>query len=116
MKKQITEIKITLGELQQIDATIFESLLKDLMSAHRDRFAKAAIHIESEKATLKCRNCENEWPFGAATADLSDEEAEAIHVIPELAHAYITCPRCHSVDFDVAKGRGVGVDSITGVK
>jgi hydrogenase nickel incorporation protein HypA/HybF len=39
-------------------------------------------------------------------------EREAVHFLPEAAHAYLRCPRCGSVDFDVAAGRGVSIVSI----
>jgi hydrogenase nickel incorporation protein HypA/HybF len=46
--------------------------------------------------------------------DLSSEVAEAIHFIPEIAHTYMRCPRCHSPDFEVIAGRGVWVAALQG--
>ena len=42
-------------------------------------------------------------------------EREAIHFVPESAHAFLRCPACKSPDFEISKGRGVWVERITGV-
>jgi hydrogenase nickel incorporation protein HypA/HybF len=39
-------------------------------------------------------------------------EAEAVHFIPELAHAFLQCPSCGSPDFEMLAGRGVSIGSI----
>ena len=39
---------------------------------------------------------------------------EAIHFIPELAHAFLECPSCQSPDFELLQGRGVSIGAIEG--
>ena len=56
----------------------------------------------------------HEWLFGEAIKGLSEEQSEAIHFIPEVAHVYIRCPECESPDFEFVKGRGVWIESIEG--
>jgi hydrogenase nickel incorporation protein HypA/HybF len=110
----ITRIKIRLGELQQIDTGIFETLLKEVIQTQDSMAAGAEIEIEEEKAVMKCRVCGREWDFDDDLKGLSEEEGESIHFVPEIAHVYITCPACESPDFEFVKGRGVWLDSIEG--
>jgi hydrogenase nickel incorporation protein HypA/HybF len=109
--KEVTEVKIKVGELQQIELDIFEFALSQLKS---DRFKNAKINVKMEKAELKCRVCNHQWIFGKE--ELDENSAEAIHFVPEIAHTYIKCPKCGSPDFEVLQGRGVWLESIRGVK
>ena len=47
---------------------------------------------------------------------MDDDESEAIHFVPEVAHVYISCTKCDSPDFQVLEGRGVILESIKGMK
>jgi hydrogenase nickel incorporation protein HypA/HybF len=47
---------------------------------------------------------------------VSEDTAEAIHFVPEVAHTYIKCPSCGSPDFEIVEGRGVWLENIKGVK
>ncbi|MEM3731559.1 MAG: hydrogenase nickel incorporation protein HypA [Candidatus Bathyarchaeia archaeon] len=109
--KQITEVKIRVGELQQVELDILEFALSQLKTT---KFADAKFKIESVKARLKCRACGLEWSFSRSTLD--EKAAESIHFIPEVAHAYIKCPKCGSPDFEILEGRGVWLESIRGIK
>ncbi|MCK4433252.1 MAG: hydrogenase nickel incorporation protein HypA [Methanomicrobia archaeon] len=107
--KEIRELRITMGELQQIDLEIFEFALNEIIKSH-DILKKTKIKIEIENAFFRCNVCGHEWKF---TKDkLSFEESESIHFIPEIVHTYLRCPQCSSPDFEVIKGRGVWLDSI----
>ncbi len=106
---EITILKIKIGELQQIELEIFEFALKEIMK-NKELLENAEIKMEEESAVLKCNVCGHEWTF--AKDNLSFEESESIHFIPEIAHTYIRCPKCDSPDFDVLKGRGVELESI----
>jgi hydrogenase nickel incorporation protein HypA/HybF len=109
--KEIREVKIKVGELQQVELDILEFALSRLKT---DKFKKAKFNIETVKAELKCRVCEHKWTFSKEKVD--KDSAEAIHFIPEIAHAYIKCPKCGSPDFEILHGRGVWLESIKGVK
>jgi len=111
---QITRIHIKMGELQQVDIELFELALKQIREPQSPMVMKAKIELEEEKAILKCRGCGREWAFSDALQQLDEEERESIHFVPEIAHVYITCPRCESPDFEFVKGRGVWLDSIEG--
>jgi len=109
--KKITEVKIGVGELQQIERDVLEFALSQLRTA---KFKTAKFVIESIEAKFKCRVCGYNWVFSKKKLD--ESTAEAIHFIPEIAHTYIRCPECGSPDFEVVQGRGVWLESIRGVK
>lgn len=112
----ITEINMLLGELQQIEQDIFEFALKEIIHSQDAKLKNVKINIKTEKSTLKCNNCEYTWSFSDVKNKLNEEEAEAIHFIPEVAFVHTRCPKCGSPDFKIAKGRGVSITSIKGEK
>jgi len=112
--KTICEIKIGIGELQQIEQDIFEFALKEIIKSHDSKLKNVKINIETEKSILKCKNCEHSWKFSDMKKKLSKDEGEAIHFIPEVAFVHARCPKCGSPDFEITKGRGVSITSIKG--
>jgi hydrogenase nickel incorporation protein HypA/HybF len=109
--KQIKEVKIKVGELQQIELEILEFALSQLKPA---KFKNANFSIEIVKAELRCRVCGHKWFFNKE--ELDENTSEAIHFVPEVAHVYIKCPKCGSPDFEILQGRGVWLESIKGEK
>ena len=109
--KEIIELKIKIGELQQIDQEILEFALSQLRSP---MLRNAKFSFETVKAELKCRVCDHKWKF--STKNLDEDVSEFIHFVPEIAHTYLKCPKCGSPDFEILTGRGVWLDSIKGVK
>ena len=112
--KQITEIEIKMGELQQIDREIFKCALGEI--AQLKKISEAKIKTKTEKAILKCRVCEYKWDYSDSIKELNKDKAELIHFIPEVAHVYLRCPQCKSPDFEFIKGRGVWINSIKGLR
>jgi hydrogenase nickel incorporation protein HypA/HybF len=109
--KEVAEVRIKVGELQQVDSEIFKFALEQLKTA---KFKKAKFNIETARATLQCWSCNNKWFF--SKEQLDQNVAEAIHFVPEIAHTYIKCPKCSSPDFEIVEGRGVWLESIRGAK
>jgi hydrogenase nickel incorporation protein HypA/HybF len=109
--REVKEVTIKVGELQQIEQEILRFALSQLKPAS---FKNAKFRITKAKTTLKCRVCENTWLFRKNKLD--EGTAEAIHFIPEVAHAYIKCPKCGSPDFEITEGRGVWLENIKGVR
>jgi hydrogenase nickel incorporation protein HypA/HybF len=109
--KEVSEVTIKVGELQQIEPPILRFALNQMKS---DSFKKAKFRILKAKSTLKCRVCGNVWQFNFRKLDKAT--AEAIHFVPEVAHTYIKCPKCGSPDFEIASGRGVWLEDLKGVK
>ncbi len=112
--REITKIKIKLGELQQINTEVFEFALKEVIQPQKSMLKKTKIEVKTERAILKCRACGQKWAFRDAIKRLSEEDSESIHFVPEIAHVYVGCPKCSSPDFEVVKGRGVWIDYIEG--
>ncbi|MDW8034526.1 MAG: hydrogenase nickel incorporation protein HypA [Nitrososphaerota archaeon] len=108
---RITEVKIIVGEMQQLEHEVFEAALLQLrpIELNDTRFL-----IEVAKTRLRCKNCTYEWFFQREV--FGEEVIEAIHFLPEIAHAYVKCPKCGSQDFEVIEGRGVWIDSIKGLR
>jgi len=109
--KQILEVTVKIGELQQVDYEIFKFALEQLRT---NKTAEAKFILETVPATLRCRVCGEKWGFNAE--EISTEKNEAIHFLPEVAHIYLQCPKCKSPDFEIAEGRGIWLGHIKGTK
>ena len=109
--KEVAEITIRIGELQQVEAPILRFALNQLKHSI---LKKAKLRILKAKSTLKCRVCGTTWEFSFRKLDKA--AAEAIHFVPEVAHTYVKCPKCGSPDFEIVSGRGVWLEDIKGVK
>jgi hydrogenase nickel incorporation protein HypA/HybF len=77
--KEIKEVTIKVGELQQIERNIFRFALSQLKPIS---FKNAEFRIAKAKTTLKCRVCGKTWLFRKSKLD--EETAEAIHFVPEV--------------------------------
>ena len=109
--KEIKEVTIKVGELQQVEPNILRFALSQMKT---ELFKHAKFHILKAKSTLKCRVCGTTWQFNLKKLDKTT--AEAIHFVPEVAHTYIKCPKCSSPDFEIVSGRGVWLENIKGAK
>jgi len=107
--RRIFEIGVRVGELQDIDLEIFKFAL---MQLRPDYLKDAEFKFRIVKSRLKCRVCGLEW--SPRKDELNESIREAIHFIPEIAHAYLKCPRCGSKDFDIIQGRGVWLEYVRG--
>lgn len=114
--KKITQIKISIGELQQIEQDIFQFALDEIIKVQKDKLKDVKIKIETEKSTLLCKNCSNTWSYDDMKKKLNDDETEAIHFIPEVTFVHTRCPKCKSPDFEITTGRGVSIIQIKGEK
>ncbi len=111
--KEVTDVTIKVGELQQLERPILRFAFSQLKPAI---FKNAKFHIIKAKTALKCRKCGNSWEFNKQKLQLDENISEAIHFVPEVAHTYIKCPRCGSPDFEIVQGRGIWLENIKGVK
>ncbi len=106
----LRSVTVLIGELQAIDREIFDFALKTMLAERP--FRGAVCQLETERAEFLCSACGRAWSLGETTG-LTDETREAIHFLPEAAHAFVRCPQCQSPDYHVQKGRGVSIASIT---
>jgi hydrogenase nickel incorporation protein HypA/HybF len=111
---EIVRIEVRLGELQQIRKDTFQFALSEVMPAAEPRLASTRIRVEVEPARFRCRPCGRAFSLNEETSPRKADQAEAIHFIPELAHAFLRCPACRSPDFEVVGGRGVSIATIEG--
>jgi hydrogenase nickel incorporation protein HypA/HybF len=109
--KEVKEVTVKIGELQQVERDILHFALSQLKPAS---FKNAKFRIVKAKTELKCRVCGNTWLFSKQKLD--ESTAEAIHFVPEVAHTYIRCPKCGSPDFEISEGRGVWLENIKGAR
>jgi hydrogenase nickel incorporation protein HypA/HybF len=108
---EVSEVDLNVGELQSVDLEVLAFAFEQLRSG---KFKKATLKMETVKAEFQCRVCGHRWIFGRENLD--EDSAEALHFVPEVAHAFIKCPKCGSPDFEVLEGRGVWLTSIKGEK
>jgi len=109
--KEVTEVTIKVGELQQVEPPILRFALSQMKAGV---LKDAKFRISKAKSTLKCRVCGTTWQFNPKKMDKTT--AEAIHFVPEVAHSYVKCPKCGSPDFEIASGRGVWLADIKGAR
>jgi hydrogenase nickel incorporation protein HypA/HybF len=102
-------VNLLFGELQNIDPEIFQTGMEEML-AEIPREGEV-LHIDTERARFLCNACGAEWGLDE-TSTLPEEQREAIHFLPEAAHAFLSCPACRSRDYQITAGRGVRVASI----
>src|SRR5512136_3051239 len=107
--RRVLGVRLAFGELQQVDRGIFTATVADLAPAAG--IEAAVFTVEGEPARFACRACGRPWALAEAQG-LSEEDREAVHLLPEAVHAYLRCPGCGSADFDVIAGRGVTISAI----
>jgi hydrogenase nickel incorporation protein HypA/HybF len=107
--RRVLGVRLAFGELQQVDREIFAAAVADLAPAAG--IAADVFTVDVEPARFACRACGRPWAL-ADVPGLSEDDREAVHLLPEAAHAYLRCPGCGSADFDIVAGRGVTIDSI----
>jgi hydrogenase nickel incorporation protein HypA/HybF len=107
--RPLLTVRLRFGELQNVDLEAFrEGLAAGLGELP---YGPEAFQCLSEPAAFRCRACGRLWPLAEAPG-IGEEEREAIHFLPESAHAYLRCPGCGSPDFELAAGRGVLIESV----
>jgi len=111
--KDVESVIVLFGELQDVNSEIFQSGLKSIIED--TPFEHTSFIIEVEPASFRCNVCSREWTL-QSFPNLTKDERESIHFLPEAAHVYMHCPECGSPDFIIAKGLGVTIKSIEIVK
>ncbi len=107
-KKRLRRLVLGFGELQSIDKEVFMFALENLLK--ENNIVVDSIETRTIKARFKCRRCGYEW--GLKDIDMDDTIKEAIHFLPETVHAFVSCPSCNSIDYDIVRGRGLTIEEI----
>lgn len=108
--KKVKMVVINVGELQQIDREIFEFALKEQEKGTALEGFKPIL--KNVPASFKCIACRHEWGSSESTSRLNEKARESIHLTPQLARAFIKCPKCNSLDFEVVQGEGIWIDKV----
>jgi hydrogenase nickel incorporation protein HypA/HybF len=103
---KLTRIEVRVGELQQIEREAFQLAIEEM--------TEAAVDVQADPARFLCRRCGHVYGLADTPGFGGEDASEAIHFIPELAHAFLRCPACDSPDFTVTGGRGVTLGAIEG--
>lgn len=111
---RLSRIVVRIGELQAIEREPFELALRQAIPAAESRLARTRIVVEDEPARFRCRPCDVEFGLDETGGPLPHADSEAVHFVPELAHAFLRCPGCGSPDFEVLQGRGVTLQTLEG--
>ena len=109
--ERIERIVVTVGELQRIRTDLVEFSLRDVLPAEAVALANVEFDVTVEPVRFRCIACDLE--FGPPD-DADPEALEAMHMIPELSHAFVRCPGCGSPDFAIAAGRGITLQRVEG--
>lgn len=112
--RRIDRIVVGVGELQQIDPELFRYSLTSVLATADPRVAGVVFDVRDVAVAFGCRACGAAFGRPELEAVGNDTALEAIHLLPELAHAYVRCPACASPDFEVTAGRGVMLERIEG--
>ena len=109
--KVLKEAGVVFGELQAIDKEIFVFALEELRKQYPGA-RNCKFKIIAEPAAFLCKACSHKFSLKALKK--TNEEAEFIHFVPEMAHTFLKCPKCKSPDFEIAAGRGVHISYLKG--
>ncbi len=107
--RPVLRISLRFGELQNVDPEAFRAGLAAALGGLP--YGQESFRFLTEPAAFRCRACGLLWPL-ADSPGIGPEQREAIHFLPESAHAYLRCPGCGSPDFELAAGRGVSIESV----
>lgn len=107
---KINNFKIAIGELSMFNSSIIIDLVKELIRG--TELENTNFSVVTEEAKIKCESCTHTYSFNELSKQISEEEKEMIHFIPELISSYIKCPLCSSRDLKILSGRGVKVIDI----
>ncbi len=107
-------VQLRIGELQAVDLEALRAGLEAALAEsglESDVGPASLFQVEVEKASFECNRCGVDWLLSAVTG-LDAQEREAIHLLPESAHAVLRCPTCGSPDFRLKAGRGITIQAI----
>jgi hydrogenase nickel incorporation protein HypA/HybF len=111
---EIERIVVKVGELQQIQVDLFEFSLSQVLPEADPALAGVEFEVLTEPARFSCRPCGAHYGREELVVGDDPDRGEAVHFVPELAHAFVRCPDCGSPDFEIETGRGVTLEQVVG--
>jgi hydrogenase nickel incorporation protein HypA/HybF len=107
--RSVLQVRLRFGELQNVDLEAFREGLAAALAGLP--YSPQIFRFLDEPAAFRCRACGHLWPLAQAPG-IGEQEREAIHFLPESAHAYLRCPGCGGPDFELSAGRGVSIEAV----
>jgi Zn finger protein HypA/HybF involved in hydrogenase expression len=101
----VKSFKVGVGELAQFDLRLVRQLLEDSRRGTSLQGVEVAIRVERSK--IRCMSCGMEWNFRQLSGQMSGEEKEMVHFLPELLNSFAKCPSCSKSFFEIMEGRSV---------
>lgn len=101
--RKAKRVVVRIGALQSIDRDVLVFAAQELSKEYKIEVEE--FKVVEESPLFKCNVCGYTWDLEALELDSSIREA--IHFVPEAIYAYCKCPRCGSLDFEIARGRGL---------
>ncbi|BDB98788.1 hydrogenase/urease maturation nickel metallochaperone HypA [Saccharolobus caldissimus] len=119
--KRATKVEIGIGELTMIDEEIYKNWLIEMLKG--SPYDSAEIRLVKEPVRFKCNICNYSWSLDEVKEKVIENICKEIvdcdtpiHYLPEIAQAYVTCPKCNSRDFEIISGEGIIIRSINYVE
>ena len=101
----VKSFKVGVGELAQFDLRLVRQLFED--SRRGTRLQDVEVAIEVEQSKIRCLSCRKEWSFRQLSGQMSEDEKEMVHFLPELLNSFAKCPSCSRSFFEIEEGRSV---------
>ncbi|MEM4086601.1 MAG: hydrogenase/urease maturation nickel metallochaperone HypA [Saccharolobus sp.] len=114
--REVKIVEIGIGELTMIDEETYTTWLTEYLKG--SPYENAKITLIKEPVKFKCNICNNEWTLNEVKDKIMESYCKEvdcdtpIHYLPEIAPAYVTCPKCGSRDFEIIEGEGIRIRSI----
>jgi len=108
--RRVARYTVGVGELAQFDVRLLRKLFRDL--SKNTTLEGAKVSFVREKARLRCLGCERTMSFGDLSGQLSQQEKEMVHFLPELLNSCAKCPSCSRSYFEIDAGRSVRIVEI----
>ena len=104
-KGRVRSFKVGVGELAQFDLRLVRQLLVD--SRRGTQLQDVEVAVEVEQSKIRCMSCGKEWSFRQLSGQMSEEQKEMVHFLPELLSSFAKCPSCSRSFFEIEEGRSV---------
>jgi hydrogenase nickel insertion protein HypA len=112
----VRELRLSVGELMQVDTRALSSALRVLMTGPRLKGCRLSVAVE--KASFVCARCGASWRMKDALKQLEgtpsslrvnepDGKELPLHFLPSLYQSFLHCPKCGSADIATSGGEGI---------
>jgi len=121
--KRIVSATIKVGTLSMIDLDLMREALVTLSESAGMRGLR--LHVDRADTQFDCNRCGRRWKFSEVEVEtrravppeflVTDESGERdvpFHYFPELAYAWMRCPKCDSKDYEATNATGAILEEV----